>query len=25
VNDDGKLTALRGYWQLDQIKVEQPA
>jgi steroid delta-isomerase len=25
LNDDGKLTALRGYWQLDQIKVEQPA
>jgi steroid delta-isomerase len=25
VNDDGKLTALRGYWQLDQLRVERPA
>ena len=24
VNDNGKLTALRGYWQLDQIKIERP-
>jgi steroid delta-isomerase len=25
VNDAGKLTNLRGYWQLDQLKVEQPS
>ena len=24
VNDAGKLKALRGFWQLDQMKVEQP-
>jgi steroid delta-isomerase len=25
VNDDGKLVSLRGYWSLDDMKVEQPA
>jgi len=25
VNDEGKLTNLRGFWQLDQLKVEKPS
>ena len=25
VNDAGLLTALRGFWELDRIRVEQPA
>ena len=25
VNDEGKLVSLRGFWQMDQMKVDKPA